>query len=915
MVLGDLLDNLTNVFNDVDNNDEKKYTDEELNQGAQYLNYRNERINKIAEKSPLLEGFVPKNSPVGKKDSGELAELKQLEGKFNGLLSKYSTMHKSLMDDAKGYLATTAPSDNNLNTNLQLGNNEVGYVTNKGYYKKYASNEDYEATAGKNGCPSNFTSVDETNPAAMSPPLMVGTPMKRGQSCGNEGTNVYVDRASDPGQPTYVGCYVDNTSNRAMEEQSTDSTYGGNYTYDMCKQQAADMGKPFFSVRSTFKESPMLATMAKYPYCPEKIDYRCNYRGLKCWGDDAEATAGRNEAQTWASESFCPSPDTFSWPSKTQSNKEKNNRQYKNIGICAVGDKKEDVTKYGKSYKPVILWSSGTGGKGPSIVHQKVGTTDYKLELRLSSASASSGALKIIAKTSSKGDVVIWSGGPIDIMQSCKYPTYGGKINDIVATYGANCATIVNPTSGKVGDWRNSSGNKFAVKNGNYSKFITDNCDNKELCNFQVDFQKYGDPAVACGKTMSVSYNCGNVNKTYSSSDVISTGGTISLDCTKETEDCKLYRVQVNDDGSFSINSGTSSTSRQLWNNGTTSTSDVSVSKDTGLFNRKGALGGGSNNFTANGKMIPGEYIVSNNGQFILHFTSDADIQLVKLQSTCHTVNNINYGNNDTDNISQAIYQMDIVNSKNIGKIGYVDGQSRLHNYPSSMISKGTGYVTVGNFNSVGNDLKTVKNVANVDSCKKACTDLDNCHGFTYNTEKTQCTLKDENMYPAGTRVMDSNYELYIRNPSVNNHNTCSEKVVPIDSGLWDKYPKGTDMTLGTLCDLGVISRPELAKLKILNKEIVGTAKQIYKKIKKLTRENSTLGKRMGIEKEYMDKQIRKFKDIYHRLQKEKLSDDQTVAGMLSDADINSTMNSNRYIMWSILAIVVAIFTIHLIRK
>lgn len=835
MVLGDLLNNLTNVLNDADNKDEKKYTDKELNQGAQYLNYRDERIDKIAEKSPLLEGFVPKNSPVGKKDSGELAELKQLEGKFNGLLSKYSTMHKSLMDDAKGYLATTASLDNNLNTNLQLGNNEMGYVTNKGYYKKYASNEDYEATAGKNGCPSNFTSVDETNPEAMSPPLMVGTPMKRGQSCGNEGTNVYVDRASDPGQPTYVGCYVDNASNKAMEEQSTDSTYGRNYTYDMCKQRAADMGKPFFSVRSV----------------------------------------------------------------ATDDNKKLNN----GVGLCAVGDSLAEVTKYGKSYKPVILWSSGTKGqKG-----------NYSLQV----IPGYGGIMKIYGRTPEKGTHRVWMGGN-KVDTHCTYP-YGASIGNIDATYGANCASLVNNSSGIAGDWLNSTGHKYVAKSGNYSKYIEDECNNKETCNFKVDFNKYGDPAVGCKKNMNVSYKCGNVHKTYSSSNGVYTGDTIPLDCTKEAQHC-ITHLQVNDNGSFSINSGAlpqdnTQKNVEIWNNGTVATSDVLVLNDSGLFNRKGSFDKGRTYLKEGEKILNGQYIVSKNGKFILYLTSEGDLQLVKLVSTCYATNNINYGTSDADNISQAIYQMDMVNSKNIGKIGYVDGQSQLHNYPSSMISKGTGYITVGNFNSVGNDLKTVKNVANVDSCKKACTDLDNCHGFTYNTEKTQCVLKDKNMYPVGTRVMDSNYELYIRNLSVKNHNTCSKQVVPIDSGLWDKYPKGTDMTLGTLCDLGVISRPELAKLKILNKEIVGTAKQIYKKIKKLTRENSALGKRMGIEKEYMDKQIRKFKDIYHRLQKEKLSDDQTVAGMLSDADINSTMNSNRYIMWSILAIIVAIFTIHLIRK
>ena len=712
---------------------------------------------------------------------------------------------------------------------------------------------------------------------------MVGTPMKSGQSCGNEGSNVYVDRASAPSQPTYVGCYADNPTNRVMDDQSVDNSYGGNYTYDMCKQRAADMGKPFFSVRSAV-------------------------------------------------------PDDTKQPNK-------------GVGWCAVGSTKDEVTKYGSSYKPEVLWSSGTGGKGPGIVYQKVGVSDYKFEFHLSSTGASGGVLKIIAKTSSKGDITIWSGGPTDITEPCKYPTYGGKINDIVATYGANCVNEYYEDDSVLyskGSFTDSKGKPFSHANakGNYSQIVSNKCNNKETCKFYPN-EKFRDdfgtttagdynPAYGCdNKQLEISYNCGSIEKStkyekkywyntlfgknIGSRHAYFDDKTLVLDCKEETKKCKLYRVQVNNNGSFAVLVD----GKENWNNGTSGISDITVGEKSGLFNKKGGKGGGLNYF--NNKLLPGEYIVSDNGQFVLYFTPDADIQLLKFVTTCSTDNSMNYGLPPQPELSsfpdyanldsEAVYQMSIPKAGNIGKIGYVDGQSRLHNYPSSMISKGTGYVNTGNFNSVGNDLKTVTNIANVDSCKKACTDLDNCHGFTYNTEKTQCVLKDENMYPAGTRVMDSNYELYIRSLSVNNHNTCSKQVVPIDSGLWDRYPQGATMTLGTLCDLGVISRPELAKLKILNKEIVGTAKQIYKRIKKLTRENSNLGKRMGIEKEYMDKQIRKFKDIYHRLQKEKLSDDQTVAGMLSDADINSTMNSNRYIMWSILAIIVAIFTIHLIRK
>lgn len=69
---------------------------------------------------------------------------------------------------------------------------KIGYVTTTGVSKQYASMNDYNATAGKNNCPSNFTQLDSTWSDLGFP---VGSLMKSGQSCGNE--NTYV-QASPP---------------------------------------------------------------------------------------------------------------------------------------------------------------------------------------------------------------------------------------------------------------------------------------------------------------------------------------------------------------------------------------------------------------------------------------------------------------------------------------------------------------------------------------------------------------------------------------------------------------------------------------------------------------------------------------------------------------------------------------------
>lgn len=63
----------------------------------------------------------------------------------------------------------------------------TGYVTATGVSKQYKNNEEYQATAGKNNCPSDFIQL---TPKWDDLGFPVGTLMKPGQSCGNE--NKYV---------------------------------------------------------------------------------------------------------------------------------------------------------------------------------------------------------------------------------------------------------------------------------------------------------------------------------------------------------------------------------------------------------------------------------------------------------------------------------------------------------------------------------------------------------------------------------------------------------------------------------------------------------------------------------------------------------------------------------------------------
>ena len=69
------------------------------------------------------------------------------------------------------------------NKNISSSDNKIGYVTDTGVSKQYDSTDVYNATAGKNNCPSDFIKIVPTWSDLGFP---VGSLMKSGQSCGNE---------------------------------------------------------------------------------------------------------------------------------------------------------------------------------------------------------------------------------------------------------------------------------------------------------------------------------------------------------------------------------------------------------------------------------------------------------------------------------------------------------------------------------------------------------------------------------------------------------------------------------------------------------------------------------------------------------------------------------------------------------
>lgn len=184
-----------------------------LNQGKRFNNYQTKIKNLDRSKRVIREGFVSSGTDT----TADLNEVKELEQKYNKLMAQYTIIQKAIQKTSLVKINRLSPNNPYLGKNLAFTDGTICYVTNQGVARPYTSWDIYTNTSGKNGCPDNYISIDIPWSSSYikgaiiptNPPLIVGTPMTQGQSCGAEGTNVYASTLINNPSSEYVGCYND----------------------------------------------------------------------------------------------------------------------------------------------------------------------------------------------------------------------------------------------------------------------------------------------------------------------------------------------------------------------------------------------------------------------------------------------------------------------------------------------------------------------------------------------------------------------------------------------------------------------------------------------------------------------------------------------------------------------------------
>jgi len=166
-----------------------------------------------------------------KKEGFQNNSLKDLENKFQKLLSEYSTTHKIYMNDVMDFMKSE--KNKYINKLIQTPNKKQYYVNNYGQAREI--NNVLNPTCGSLD---SITKVNTNNLKDLN--LEIGVKLENDEICGYDGKNIKVREYDN--DTKYLGCYLDKPS-RALNKQY------GNLTYKECEAKAIETNSNYFALQ------------------------------------------------------------------------------------------------------------------------------------------------------------------------------------------------------------------------------------------------------------------------------------------------------------------------------------------------------------------------------------------------------------------------------------------------------------------------------------------------------------------------------------------------------------------------------------------------------------------------------------------------------------------------------------------
>jgi hypothetical protein len=390
-------------------------------------------------------------------------------------------------------------------------------------------------------------------------------------------------------------------------------------------------------------------------------------------------------------------------------------------------------------------------------------------------------------------------------------------------------------------------------------------------------------------------------------------------------DNCQFFLI-LQDDGNMCIYKGTDPSNNKglVWS---TNTNGQQKATNPDWVASKGPY---KKNYLTTGQSLAAEqWIGSNDGSLKLMMQKDGNLVLYtsEIKSGCKVINDKTYGGGWIN----ALYQLNNAGNKNtLGKVGYIDSESKLMLYPDSMLETTNNYQIFKDSDSGGNDISYL-NVKDQNECQTACNNNADCRAYQYNGNN--CWLKNKNAYPKSGKVTGgytTGATLGVRLPGLKGSTTCSNKIVNVDTIQFDNYIKGAEMNPNTQCNSSIVSREDQLAFDNIKSQLIMLGDEIASKSEHLYNEDNKIFEKLNMNEEQFKKNIENYKLTNIKIKKELNLKDNNIEGMQNNNDNNNMYNINgiltdsdlrvlqenySYIMWSIFAIGTLTITINTLKK
>ena len=853
---------------------------------------------------PVLINEYTRMKTTNIQNQKDLSELQKLQSQYNDLLTQYKNLTNQIKTDTLNNMDKISLSNPYLDKNITLSNIKGalpiigsaagGYVTSQGIFKSYPDENIMNATIGKNGCPTDF--VKNVQLDKYSKLLSQGTDMISGQSCGNENTNVYVTNLNSAPTASYIGCYNNSpdtlSTNIVPIMNSTNSVNG----FVSSASSVYQTNNTTFGPWAAFDQDINTFWHSNYPVYSNGQYTGTNTMSVKTSDGSTNIISGESLTITL--------PTVF-----TLTSYDIQGRQ----DCCG----NSPMTANGRNPNSwYIVGFNSSNNTWNQVDYQQ--TTNYnisKLTFKIANPQPYNAYAIIIVTV---GD----NSAPADMKTCVQIASWNLYTNS-----NTNSAETNGMIDSGLGATTVENCQNYAIDNG-YQYYAMQKLQSGGAANCMVSNDKtqiiaYGQPEK---KLNMVPLWASNTSGTDYKSASLSTSGQITLSNssgktmvvnTSASSDSTDPRLMLFPDGNMYIFVYKNRIGNTIFSSGT---SGKQQNKNSNWVASKGKYG---QPYLTSGQVLnANEWIGSTDGTLQLIMQTDGNLVLYTSTTIegCVLDKNTNkmFGN---DNIN-AVYQINNVGySNNLGNVGYIDGNTVLHQYPSSMLGYSDQYNIYDNYTSTGNDISQIQ-VNDINACKEQCNSYqDNkCGGFVFEKGSNICYLKDAGTYPKSKRQYSSGFSLGVRTPTILNTNTnTNTKMVEIDSIQYQNYPKGDDMTPDTNFNVPVINENIKNQILQVQNQLTSVASHIANKMEEMYNQDRNVISKMNMNDEQFKKQILMYRtvsmkenEIKEGFQNISIDD---INGLVKDTDLHVLQENYGYIFWSILAVGLLTVTFHVMRR